>query len=124
MSTVIFTFQHKTVISLAHQGKKIICQHTISKESARLFRLCISRKNNKDQGRAKRHALKGPGTRLANPSIHSNLSMGKVTYCVMFLKKRRIKASIGCRRNTVWHSLFNLYSLLTIHKVGTLSRIC
>ena len=89
MSTVIFTFQHKTVISLAYQGEKIICQHTISKESARLFRLCISRKNNKDQGRAKRHALKGPGTRLANPSIHSNLSMGNILHVLCNVLKKK-----------------------------------
>ena len=66
------------MITLAHQGEKNVCQQTVFKECARLFWLRISRNNSKDQRRPKQHAPKGPGTRLANLSIHSNLSIGKV----------------------------------------------
>ena len=77
MSTVIFTFPHGSMISVALLGnEKRFCWRTIFREFARLFRLCISHDNDKDLSRAKQQAP-CPSAGLANPSIHLDVVLAK-----------------------------------------------
>ena len=78
MSTVISTFPHRSMISSAHQGKKKdlqtynfkrICEAFIVYPVPHTTRMIEAAQNSLP--------LEGPGTRLANPSVHSDLSISE-----------------------------------------------
>ena len=78
MSMVIFTFPHRSTIYLAHQGKKKDLQTYNFKRICEAFILYpVPHTTRMIEAAQNSLPLEGPGTRLANPSVHSDLSISE-----------------------------------------------
>lgn len=78
MSTVISTFPHRSMVSSAHQGKKKDLQTYNFKRICEAFILYpVPHTTRMIEAAQNSLPLEGPGTRLANPSVHSDLSISE-----------------------------------------------
>ena len=70
-----FTFPHRSMISSAHHGKKKVYKHSSLKNLRSFFASASHPTRTKIEAVRNNMPFEGPGTGLANPSVHFELSI-------------------------------------------------